>query len=204
MHVLDDSNETLVNTGHEDSSGAAHSWDGIVARNYTALYRLAWHLCGSLHEAEDLVQETFLKAFEHRADFRGEASLRTWLSRISVNTYLAKRRRARREGRMDLAGASIADWSSSPEYLVIQEEFHRCIHYILHHDCRPSERIILVLRDLDGLSYDEIAQVLGISLSAVKSRLHRARNAFRERLLQSGCAGLLEKPWCSCEGVRRI
>ncbi|MFZ5631829.1 MAG: RNA polymerase sigma factor [Bacillota bacterium] len=70
-------------------------------------------------------------------------------------------------------------------------EIQWCIHHILQHHMSRDHRVILALRDLNGLSYEEVAGVLGISMSAVKSHLHRARQAFRDHLLQSGCADLL-------------
>jgi len=183
---------------------AAVCWDEVVSKHQRHISRLAWHLSGDLHEAQDLTQETFTRAFEHRASFRGEASIRTWLSRIAVNTYLLKLRRIKRLREVTLDMVSVADSSRDPEQIVIRREFYECVYWILQNRCRPSERVVLVLRDLDGMRYDEISRVLGVSVPAVKSRLHRARQAFRQHLCGSGCAGLRPDYTCVCEGVREI
>ena len=180
------------------------SWDRIVEDNQNYIFRLAFHLAGNIHEAEDVTQEALMRAFEHRETFRGDASMRTWLSRIAVNVYLASRKRSSRVKAAGVAGeegsfAATTDYLDSPESLVIRGEFMRCIHYLLQHGCRPSERVILVMRDLNGMRYDEIARVLGITLSAVKTRLHRARRAMRDLLLESGCSGLVRGGRCTCE-----
>lgn len=156
------------------------------------------------HEAEDLTWDTFLKAFEGRSGFRGEASVRTWLCRIAVNTYLAAKRK---DGRVTLVGRVVEcmqDFLESPEHLVVRGEFLQCIHYLLQYECRPPERVILVMRDVNGLSYEEMSQVLGITLGAVKTRLHRARRAFRDLLVQEGCAAIVASGRCICEGVQDL
>lgn len=180
------------------------SWDEVVQENRDYVYRLAFHLSGNTHESEDLTQETFLKAFEHRAGFRGESSLRTWLSRIAVNAYLVAKRK---NGRVRPVGArveSMRDFLESPEHLVVRGEFLQCIHYLLEYECKPRDRVLLVMRDVNGLSYEEIATVLGITVGAVKTRLHRARRGFRDLLVREGCAALVAGGRCVCEGVRDL
>ncbi len=196
MGVLD---EVAVQAIHSQVA-----WEQLVSEHQRHVYRLAWHLSGDLHEAQDLAQETFARAFEHRTSFRGEASVRTWLSRIAVNTYLLKLRKVKRFKEVTLDTASLADSSTDPEQIVIQREFYECVYWILQNRCRPSERVVLVLRDVDGMTYDDMARVLGVSVPALKSRLHRARQAFRRQLCGSGCAGLLPAGTCVCKGVREI
>jgi RNA polymerase sigma-70 factor (ECF subfamily) len=192
-------------TGTEASPGTGSgSWDIVLQDNRDYVYRLACHLSGNMHEAEDITQETLMKAFEHRAGFRGEASVRTWLSRIAVNTYLASRRK---DGRVTAVGTRLEgarDFLDSPEYLVVRGEFLQCIHYLLQYYCRPSDRAILVMRDINGLKYQDISEVLGITLAAVKTRLHRARRAFRDLLIREGCVALVNGGRCVCEGVRDL
>ncbi|MEW5899109.1 MAG: RNA polymerase sigma factor, partial [Bacillota bacterium] len=154
------------------------------------------------HEADDLTQETFLKAFENLAGFRQEASLRTWLSRITLNTYLAKRRKRLKHESVDIRTMPVPDWSGNPERIVIRRELQWCIHHILRHHLPRDYSVVLVLRDLNGFSYEEIAGMLGISVSSVKSRLHRARRAYRAHLFKSGCAGLVKDYTCYCEGCK--
>lgn len=180
------------------------SWEEIARTQQRYIYKLAYHLCGSQAEAEDLVQETFLKAFENLTGFRQEADLRTWLCSITVNTYLAKRRRRPKHVSINLGIMPVPDWSSNPERLVIKRELVWCINHTLQQHLSRDHRTILVLREMEQLSYEEIAGVLKISVSAVKSRLHRARLAFRDHLIRSGCAGVVKDYVCFCEGVKEI
>jgi RNA polymerase sigma-70 factor (ECF subfamily) len=180
------------------------SWEEIAQTQQCYIYRLSYRLCGNQVEAEDLAQETFLKAFENLAGFRQEASLRTWLCRIAVNVYLAKRRKRPKHESITLEILPPPDWSSNPERVVIKRELLWCINHTLQQHLPHNYRTILVLRELEQLSYEEIAAVLNVSASTVRSRLHRARLAFRDHLLKSGCAGLMRDYTCYCEGVREI
>jgi RNA polymerase sigma-70 factor (ECF subfamily) len=168
------------------------------------VYRLAYRLCGNQVEAEDLAQETFLRAFENLAGFRQDAGLRTWLCRIAINAYLTKRRRRPKHESLTLEILPAPDWSSNPERVVIKRELLWCINHTLQQHLPRNYRTILVLREFEQLSYEEIAVVLNVSVSTVKSRLHRARLAFRDHLIKSGCAGLMKDYTCYCEGVKEI
>jgi RNA polymerase sigma-70 factor (ECF subfamily) len=178
------------------------SWEQIVVAHHRYIYNLAYCLCNDRHEAEDLTQETFLRAFEGLAGFRGEAAPRTWLTRIAVNAYLATKRRRARHQSLALEVFRVADRDGEPERVVVRKEMQWCIHHVLQHHLTRQYRVVIVLKDLNGFSYEEIATMLGVSVSAVKSRLHRARRAYRDHLVKSGCAGLLEGYTCYCEGVR--
>ena len=98
------------------------SWEEIAQTQQHYIYKLAYRLCGNQVEAEDLTQETFLKAFENLAGFRQEAGLRTWLYHIAVNGYLAKRRRRLKHESITLEVLPAPDWSSNPERVVIRRE----------------------------------------------------------------------------------
>lgn len=175
------------------------SWDQVVRDNRDYVYRVACNLSGDMHEAEDLTQDTFLKAYEHRDGFRGDSSVRTWLCKIAVNTYLTSRRK---NGRVQPVGSGVesaTDFLESPEYLVVQGEFLQCIHFFLQYRCKPADRALLVMRDLNGQSYEDMARTLGISVGAVKVRLHRARRAFRDLLISSGCAAIVPGGRCVCK-----
>ncbi len=179
--------------------------ENIVETHKDYVYNLAYYLCRDSYEADDLTQETFLKAFEHLDDFRGESSLRTWLSRITINAYNSKQRKQARHQSICLEVISpLADTYYDPERLIIRKELQWCIHHVLQHHVSKEQKTILVLRDLNEMSYEEIAEVLDISVSAVKSRLHRARMAFRNHLVISGCAKLMKDYTCYCEGVMEL
>lgn len=181
-----------------------NSWDEIVDAHHAYIYRLAYNLCGDKTEAEDITQETFLKGFENFLGFRQDASLRTWLCRITINTYLAKKRRRTKHESIDVEVLSVPDWSDNPERIVIKREITLCINHILQEHLHQDFRTIIVLREFEQLSYEEIAEILNITTSAVKSRLHRARLAFRDYLLKAGCAGLMRDYRCFCEGVKEM
>ncbi|MFZ5648067.1 MAG: RNA polymerase sigma factor [Bacillota bacterium] len=188
----------------QTDSGSCGSWEEIVRSHQRYIYNLAYRLCDDPHEAEDLTQETFCRAFQSLDGLRKEASLRAWISRIAVNTYLLKRRKHRKHQSIALETLPAPCGSSNPEKVVIRREMQWCIRHILQHHVSREYRVILVLRDLNSLTYGEIAGVLGISVGAVKSRLHRARRAFRDHLIKSGCAGLLRDYTCYCEGVEAL
>lgn len=178
------------------------SWEEIVRENQKDIYSLAYYLCGNANEADDITQETFLKAFENLHQFRQEASMRTWLSRIATNIYLGARRKQCRHRSISLGEMTVADSAGNPERIVVRREMQWCITHILKHHLPSREyQVVLVLRDMNGLSYAEIGSILGISVAAVKSRLHRARQAFREHLLKTGCVGLVKDYICYCEGA---
>jgi len=146
-----------------------------------------------------------LKAFENLDKFRQEASLRTWLCRIATNIYLGKKRKRRKHESISLGEMKVQDRSCDPERTVIRRELQWCIMHVLEHHL-PSEeyKVVLVLRDMNGMSYKEIADILDISVQAVKSRLHRARQAFRDHLIKAGCVGLVKDYVCYCEGAHEL
>jgi len=180
-------------------------WEEIVREHQQNIYKLAYYLCNNSNEADDITQETFLKAFENLDRFRQEASLRTWLHRIATNIYLGKERKRRKHESISLGEMKVSDCSGNPERIVIRRELQWCVMHILeYHLPRQEYKVVLVLRDMNGLSYREIGDILGISVSAVKSRIHRARQAFRDHLIKSGCVGLVKDYVCYCEGAYEL
>ncbi|GBF32958.1 RNA polymerase sigma factor RpoE [Desulfocucumis palustris] len=176
-------------------------WEEIVRNNQQNIYNLAYYLSGSPNEADDITQETFLKAFENLQGFRGESSLRTWLSRIATNIYLGKKRKQCKHQSISLGEMTVPDCSGNPERIVIRREMQWCIMHILkHHLPSRDYQVVLVLRDLHGLSYEEIASILSLPVTTVKSRLFRARRAYRDHLVKSGCVGLVKDYTCYCQG----
>lgn len=190
--------------GPESTRPVPPAWDEVVNLHQHYVYNLAYHLCNNRDEADDLTQETFLRAFEHLPEFRGEAGLRTWLGRIAINAFLATKRRPARHVSLALETIPAPDWSADPERVVIRRELQWCIHHVLQHHLREDHKLVLILRDLHQFGYGDIARMLGISLTAVKSRLHRARKAYRDHLVKSGCAEFVRDYTCWCEGVREV
>ena len=164
----------------------------LVANHQRMVYNLSLHLLGDRDEALDLSQEVFLRVFRTLARFRGQSALRTWIYRIVVNQARNRQRWWRRRHRaeqvsLDAHVAKFGDLeskndSSTPDRVFARKETSTRIWTAL--DRLPfDQRTALVLREIDGLRYDEIAYSLGIAVGTVKSRLTRARQALREELL---------------------
>ena len=179
-------------------------WDSIVELHHNYVFNLAFYLSRDRYEAEDLTQETFLRAFEHLKDFRQESSIRTWLCRIAINTHKATKRRKFKHQSICIEIMPSLDQSIDPEKIIIRRELQWCIHHVLQQHVGYDYKVALILRDLNQMSYEEIAAVLEISLAAVKSRIHRARKAFRDHLIKSGCVKFMKDYSCYCEGVLEI
>lgn len=170
------------------------------------LLNLLYQLTSDRELAADLTQEVLLRAWRSYGTFRGEASLRTWLARIALNVYRSEWRRQQRRPHVSqvLETLRVPDSSTDPARIVCRREFRWCILHTLQYHVSEAQREVLVLRDLQGLRYEEIASVLGLSVAAVKSRLHRARLAFRDHLRRGGCEALVRDYICTCDGVKEI
>ncbi|MBA3322419.1 MAG: sigma-70 family RNA polymerase sigma factor [Pyrinomonadaceae bacterium] len=174
----------------------AAAFEHLVNDHTSEIYALLYRLTEDAEEARDLTQETFLQAFRHISHFRGDADLRTWLYRIAVNQarnrwrWWKRRRRnvtvsldAPLDGADELSlGSRLADERGpSPEQQTLARERERAIMSALRSLARPYREAI-VLRDVEGLSYEEVAAALDISVGTVKSRLSRGRLELRKRL----------------------
>ncbi len=164
----------------------------LVAIHHRMVYNLSLHLLGDRDEALDLSQEVFLRVFRTLAKFRGQSALRTWIYRIVVNQARNRQRwwRRRHRGEQVSLDAHVEKFgeleatndASTPDRIFVRKETASRIWSAL--DRLPfDQRTALVLREIDGLRYDEIAFSLGIAVGTVKSRLTRARQALREELL---------------------
>ena len=178
-------------------AGDSRAFDRLVEERTGDIYALLYRLTEDREEARDLTQETFLQAFRSVSGFRGDADLRTWLYRIAVNQARNRwrwwRRRKREttfslddrcentSGRQSL-GARLPDRSATnPEQNAIERERERILLAALHTLSR-NYREVVILRDIEGLSYEEVASALAISVGTVKSRLSRGRTELRRRL----------------------
>lgn len=158
--------------------GDREAFDTLVIRHQASVFRLARYLMGTSEEAEDVLQQTFLSAWQGARGFRGESGVRTWLLSIARNASLSRRQRAAREpiDRTSLDDLGIrAGWGGpDPEQLAEAAEQRDHLAAAMA-TLAPEEREILTLRDLEGIPGDEVAAMLGLGLAAMKSRLHRAR-----------------------------
>lgn len=178
----------------EAKAGSYAAFEELVNRYEKKIYRLGINLTGNPEDAEDVLQETFLKAFQHLPDFREDSRFYTWIVRIAVNEGLMKLRKRRSdksvpmEDTVDEEGAvmprEVADWRPNPEQQLAQAE----LETILNDAARslpPTFRTVFFLRDVEGLSTQETAELLGLTVSAVKARLFRARLQLRDELAKT-------------------
>ncbi|MBF0688872.1 MAG: RNA polymerase sigma factor SigE [Cellulomonas sp.] len=162
----------------------APSWEEIVREHSARVYRLAYRLTGNRHDAEDLTQETFVRVFRSLHTY-SPGTFEGWLHRITTNLFLDMARRKQRV-RIEPIGDDTDRWSS-PDLLATPERAFEAAN--LDHDVQraldalpPEYRAAVVLCDIEGLSYEEIAVTLGIKLGTVRSRIHRARARLRVAL----------------------
>ena len=169
------------------TSGEDAAYAELVTDHQRMVVQLAVNLLGDRDEALDLSQEVFLKVFRTIHRFRGQSSLRTWIYRIAVNQARNRHRFWRRRHRADQVsldahvaahGEFLSGGLSRPDRVLDQKELANCLQSALDH-LPFDQRTAIVLREVDGLSYEEIAFSLGVAIGTVKSRLTRARHALR-------------------------
>ncbi len=189
-----DSDEQLVERARQGGHRDTRAFDALVRRHQRHVVTNCRILTRASADAEDLAQEVFVKAFFGLARFEGRAQFRTWLQRIKVNHCLNHLRQARAATLVDLDTVAPEDHeamrSQPTADLDLQHEADReRIVQVL--DAMPDTlRMPLMLRDGDGLAYEDVARALGISLSAVKMRIKRAREEFRRRFASADEAPL--------------
>ena len=169
------------------------AFEDLVSHFERPVYSLCFRLLGDAEEARDAAQETFLKVYRGLSGFRGEAGLKTWIYRIAINQAMNQQRWWRRRHRYETISLDLnredseplsnllPERSASPEQLAIAGERERSILRALA-EIKPEYRITLVLREIEELSYEEIAETLGISIGTVKSRIARGREELRRRV----------------------
>src|SRR5436305_6783276 len=171
--------------------GDLEAFSELVKRYDRNIFRIAQHITHNEEDAQDVVQEAFLKAYQNLEQFQGNSKFYTWLVRIAVNEALMKLRRRRSDKTVSLdedvvteegsMPREVADWSPNPEQLYGQSELGDILQKTIA-GLPQSFRTVFVLRDIEGLSTEETAEMLNLSVPAVKSRLLRARLQLRERL----------------------
>jgi RNA polymerase sigma-70 factor (ECF subfamily) len=172
-------------------AGDTAAFGELVSRYQNKIYRLAKHITQNDEDAEDVLQEAFLKAYEHIGGFQGNSKFYTWIVRIAVNEALMKLRKRKGDRTVSLdepvetgeetVQREIAVWEDNPEQRYSREEIQTILDEAVQ-TLKPDFRTVFMLRDIEELSTEETAETLGISIPAVKSRLLRARLALREKL----------------------
>jgi RNA polymerase sigma-70 factor (ECF subfamily) len=179
------------------AAGDTDALEQLMSRHSARVYRLAHGICRNAADAEEVVQDVFLQMVRKGSTFEGRAALGTWLYRVTTNTALNKRRGRRHQVETSLddllptftanghregdRAFLVADWSAAPDRALLSGEARRILEEAL--DRLPDHyRAVLILRDVEELSSEEVAEAVGDSVAAVKTRLHRARMALREHL----------------------
>lgn len=176
---------------HATKAGDVTAFEELVKRYDRKLFRIAQHLTHNKEDAQDVVQDAFLKAFQHLGQFREDAKFSTWLIRITFNQcmMLLRKRRVTKEQSMDNDGPTqedsrtmeVPDWVPNPEELYRTVELQGILRNNLQ-KLNPGLRVVFVLRDIEGLTLEQTAEALDLSLAAIKARSRRARMQLRARL----------------------
>ncbi|MGE5837268.1 MAG: sigma-70 family RNA polymerase sigma factor [Acidobacteriota bacterium] len=169
--------------------GDAAALEALLVRYQPHLYRFGLRMCGNVEDAGDVAQESLISMAQSVRAFRGDSSVSSWLYTIARRFCIKKRRRSKfapaREESIDASGNDaaqhLADPAPTPEQTATNRELAAALTRAVD-ALDPPQREVLVLRDVEGLSAPEVARILGISVDAVKSRLHRARLAVRKDL----------------------
>ena len=172
------------------AGGDTEAFERLVRTYENKIYHLALRMCGSADEAADIAQEAFLAAWRGLPSFRGEAGFATWLYRLTSNAAIDYLRRQKKQrGDMSLddeeLGLDAVDSGPSPQETAEGSELRSAVAAGLN-QLSEGHRQVLVLREIQGLSYEEIASVLELDIGTVKSRISRARSSLRKILLESG------------------
>jgi RNA polymerase sigma-70 factor, ECF subfamily len=171
--------------------GDIAAFEQLIKKYDRNVFRIAQHITQNREDAEDVVQDAFLKAYQNLKQFQGNSKFYTWLVRIAVNEALMKLRKRKTSKTVSMdedvetedgsVPREVADWSPNPEQLFGQSELSDILAKTIQ-GLPTGFRTVFVLRDVEGLSTEETAETLGLSVPAVKSRLLRARLQLRERL----------------------
>jgi RNA polymerase sigma-70 factor (ECF subfamily) len=182
---------------HRVQAGDAAAFETLFQRYSIKVYRQAMHLLNNEAEAEDTLQEVFLTVYEKANTFRGDSAFSTWLYRLTANAALSRLRRRKRRPEILMDDylpqfqddghhlvRPVVDWSHNLESDFAREETQRLLRQAIE-ALQPTDKAVVVLSDLEGLSNQEIGEVLGLSVPAVKARLHRVRLFLRGMLAAS-------------------
>lgn len=173
--------------------GNGTRFEELVTRYEAKLYNFGLRICKDVSDAEDLVQETFINIFRYLGDFRQETRFKNWMFRIATGVCHRMRRRSKYAPDRELSldefipkdhdgtGTELPDWAALPIHQVLNRELGEHLKASVK-ELPPQYRLVLVLRDMEGFSTEETAEILGITTANVKVRLHRARLFLRDEL----------------------
>lgn len=191
VNLVENKDETRLI--HKAQKGQIAAFEELIMGHEIRIYNIAYRMFHSEEDAKDLSQEIFIKVFENIHKFKGNSSFSTWLYRIATNTCIdeLRRRKGKQTYSMDeeveteegSMNREYADIKPNPEEVIINKEVANQIQFALNH-LSEDHKTAIILRDLQGLGYDEISQVLECSLGTVKSRISRARRQLKELLIK--------------------
>jgi RNA polymerase sigma-70 factor, ECF subfamily len=172
--------------------GSTDAMERIVEIYAPSVFTFGLKMCGQKQDAEDIAQETFLNAFRYLDRFRGETKLKNWLFKIAARACIRKRRKKKCAPDRELSlesfirdgeevGIDLPDLADDPSDQLLKAELRRHIDEAIQ-ELPPKYRIVFSLRDMQGFNTEETAEILGISIQSVKTRLHRARLFIREKI----------------------
>ncbi|HEX7230266.1 MAG TPA: sigma-70 family RNA polymerase sigma factor [Candidatus Binatia bacterium] len=164
--------------------GEADAFETLVRRHEKTIFNLVYRMLGDAEETAEVSQEVFLSAFRAAGQFRGDANFSTWLYRIAINHASTRRKtlNSRQRKVVPIESAdSLHDPEPGPLEILEKQEIREKVQFALN-QLEPDDAAVILLRDLQDVSYNEVAHVLEIPVGTVKSRLHRARQALKSRL----------------------
>lgn len=198
MEDLSNPSNVMVSDGMRDAEcvrrlqrGETDAFETLVRRHEKTIFNLVYRMLGDYEEAAEVSQEVFLSAFRAVGQFRGDANFSTWLYRIALNHASTRRKTlgTRQHRLLSIDSAEpLSDPQPSPSDVLEKKEIRERVQAALN-QLDPEDAEVILLRDLQDVSYDEVARVLEIPVGTVKSRLHRARRALKSRLAPYFCAG---------------
>jgi RNA polymerase sigma-70 factor (ECF subfamily) len=183
VHTTDTATTATFETGADTSAWTPPSWEEIVSTHSARVYRLAYRLTGNQHDAEDLTQEVFVRVFRSLSTYT-PGTFEGWLHRITTNLFLdtvRRKQRIRFDALADDAAERLPSREPTPQQHFNDTHFDADVQQALD-TLAPEFRAAVVLCDIEGLSYEEIAATLGVKLGTVRSRIHRGRSHLRKAL----------------------
>ncbi len=201
---MSDTDQTLIAAAR---GGDRRALEKLLERHQSAVYRFGMKMCGETEDAKDVLQETLIAAVRTLPEFRGASSVSTWLYTIARSFCLKKRRTSKfaperiesLEAQSEASG-QVADSRRSPEEDAAARQLKGLLDAAIA-ELDPMYREVLLLRDVEGLAAAEVAEILGLTVEAVKSRLHRARVAVRERVAPALAPAAMPQPGPGCQDV---
>ena len=169
------------------AKGDASAFNELLGMHENRMYAVCLRMCGNHEDAQDCLQEAMLRVYRAISGFKGQSTFSTWLYRVTMNTCLDELRRKKNKQSTSLDGLLDAGWSPSderdtPERHAVRSEMRTEVQRVIS-ELPEDMRAAIVLRDIQGFSYEEISQMLNINVGTIKSRISRGREKLREKFL---------------------